>query len=275
MTLDQITVVITSYKSDEKITKCLKSINNQCKTIIIENSRNTTFKEKIEKSFTNTECFIAGENLGYAKGNNKGLAKVKTKYALILNPDAELNFDTLINFLHTANKIKNFAIIGPATQDEKMKNNINELTEVESVKGFAMFLNLEEFEDIGFFDDNFFIYLEEIDLCKRLKDKSEKIFIAKNAKIKHFNAKSSDIGFEFDKCQNWHWMWSNVYYDIKNVNFIFAFKKSIIQILKNYFKAIFFIIFLKKKKSLICYLRASGAFNSLMLKDSWYRPKIL
>ena len=40
-----------------------------------------------------------------------------------------------------------------------------------SVKGFAMFLNLSEFEEFGFFDENFFIYLEEIDLCKRLSKK--------------------------------------------------------------------------------------------------------
>ena len=44
-----------------------------------------------------------------------------------------------------------------------------DLISVDNVKGFAMFLNMEEFKDIGFFDKNFFIYFEEIDLCKRLK----------------------------------------------------------------------------------------------------------
>ena len=41
-----------------------------------------------------------------------------------------------------------------------------------------MFLNLEQFKDVGFFDENFFIYLEEIDLCKRLR-KKEKIYLDK------------------------------------------------------------------------------------------------
>ena len=162
MTFNQITIVITSYKSDQKIIKCLKSINSQCKIIVVENSKNLSFKEKIEKNFTNTECLIAGENLGYAKGNNLGLSKVKTKYALILNPDAELEENTLNNFFNTANTIKNFAIIGPAIQDEKnLQNNIKELSEVDSVKGFAMFLNLEQFKDIGFFDDNFLYTLKK------------------------------------------------------------------------------------------------------------------
>ena len=39
MTFNQITIVITSYKSEEKILKCLKSVNNQCKIIVIENSQ--------------------------------------------------------------------------------------------------------------------------------------------------------------------------------------------------------------------------------------------
>ena len=39
---------------------------------------------------------------------------------------------------------------------------------VKTVKGFAMFLNLSEFDSVGFFDENFFFFLEEIDLCKRL-----------------------------------------------------------------------------------------------------------
>ena len=176
MTFDQITIVITSYKSEEKIINCLKSINNQCKIIIIENSKDLSFKEKIEKAFINTSCLVAGENLGYAKGNNLGISKVETKYALILNPDAELEINTLNNFFNTTKKIKDFAIIGPAIQDQKnSEKKIETLTEVDSVKGFAMFLNLEQFKDVGFFDDNFFIYLEEIDLCKRLKKKKKKI----------------------------------------------------------------------------------------------------
>ena len=131
MTYNQITIVITSYKSNKKIIKCLKSINNQCKTIIVENSKDRSFKENIEKKFTNTECLIAGENLGYAKGNNLGLSKVKTQYALILNPDAELENNALNNFFKTANKIKNFAIIGPAIQEKKnVNNNVKELTKV-------------------------------------------------------------------------------------------------------------------------------------------------
>ncbi len=86
---------------------------------------------------------------------------------------------------------------------------------------------------IKMFDENYFLYLEEIDLCKRLKLISEKIYICGKAKITHLSAKSSNIGFEFEKCRNWHWMWSKVYYDKKFYGKIYAFKKSFFHLLKN------------------------------------------
>jgi N-acetylglucosaminyl-diphospho-decaprenol L-rhamnosyltransferase len=275
MIFNQITIVITSYKSDEKIIKCLKSINNQCKTIIVENSQNMLFKEKIEKDFTNIECLIAGENLGYAKGNNLGLSKVKTKYALILNPDAKLEKNTLSNFINSAAKIKNFAIIGPAIQDEKnTKNNIKKLTEVDSVKGFAMFLNLEEFNDIGFFDDNFFIYLEEIDLSKRIKNMKKKIFVDPSILIHHQGGSSHDEQYnsEMELSRNWHWMWSTFYYTKKHKGFLYALLHVSDKLISGLIKYIFYSLTLKNSKKLIYQHRLSGLFNSIIGKPSWFRP---
>ena len=59
--------------------------------------------------------YFSRGNLGYAKGNNLGYQKSKTKFALVLNPDAILNHDTL-NRLLTTNKFPNFSIIGPQTR---------------------------------------------------------------------------------------------------------------------------------------------------------------
>ncbi len=113
-----ITVVITTFRSDTKIISCLDSINSKYKVLIVENSNNTDFKNKVEKRFSNVECILAGENLGYAKGNNLGLSKVKTKYSLILNPDAILDSQAINNFFETVKKNENFAIIGPYIQEE-------------------------------------------------------------------------------------------------------------------------------------------------------------
>ena len=179
MSFRDITIVITSFKSDAIIRNCLKSIDEQCQIIVVENSSNSQFKNHIEKEFKNVKCILTGENLGYGKANNIGLNKVKTKYALILNPDATLFDTTLKNFFETVKIIPNFAIIGPYIQEEKNKKfetnfEHTKPVAVNDVKGFAMFLNLTEFEDIGFFDENFFIYFEEIDMCRRLKQHKKK-----------------------------------------------------------------------------------------------------
>ena len=118
MSFDNITVVINTFHSQDIINECLDSIDLNLKVIIIENSDNINFKADLENKYSNVNCYLTGDNLGYAKGNNLGISKVKTEYALILNPDAKLRKDTIKNFLITAKKIKNFSIIGPADQDE-------------------------------------------------------------------------------------------------------------------------------------------------------------
>ena len=182
MSIKDITIVITSFKSDERIENCLNSIDRSCKVIIVENSTDAEFKKKIEYKFNNVECILTGENFGYGKANNIGLKKTNTKYVLILNPDTSLFPLTLENFFTAIKKIPDFAIIGPFIQENKIEINKKRLENsnpklVENVKGFAMFLNMAEFKDIGFFDEDFFIYFEEIDLCKRLiNNKKKNIF---------------------------------------------------------------------------------------------------
>ena len=92
---DNITFVIVTFKSHQVITKCIESINSNNKIIIIENSKDHLIKDSIESKFKNVEVIIAGENLGYGRGNNLGISKVKTQYAFILNPDAYIDENTI------------------------------------------------------------------------------------------------------------------------------------------------------------------------------------
>ena len=81
MSIKDITIVITSFKSDKIIRNCLNSINRQCQVILIENSNNLSFNENLEKKFSNVECILTGANIGYGSANDIGLKKVTTKYA--------------------------------------------------------------------------------------------------------------------------------------------------------------------------------------------------
>ena len=94
----ELTVVIVTFKSEIKILDCLNSIGDQANIIVVENSQNIDFKNNLEKKFSNLKCILTGENLGYAAANNIGLKKVKTKYALVLNPDTILDKNAISRF---------------------------------------------------------------------------------------------------------------------------------------------------------------------------------
>ena len=277
MSRNDLTVIINTFNSDEKIYSCLDSINQDIKILIVENSNNKNFKDTIERKYSNVVCELTGENLGYAKGNNFGLSKVDTKYALILNPDTVIEKNSLDNFFQSASKYKDFSIIAPAIQEEKSnKKKIDKVIEVDNVKGFAMFLNLIQFKDVGFFDENFFIYFEEIDLCKRLKAFNKKIYLDPNIIINHSGGSSHNvsINFEMELSRNWHWMWSTFYYHKKHHGYIFGVSKVFLKFFSALLKVILYSIFFNKDKKKIYYQRLSGLFNSIIGKKSWYRPKI-
>ena len=93
-----LTIVITTYRSEKKIFSCLNSIDKQIKIIVVENSNNSSFKNNLEGKYKNLNCILMGGNHGYAKSNNAGLSQVKTKYALVLNPDTIIEENAIENF---------------------------------------------------------------------------------------------------------------------------------------------------------------------------------
>ena len=66
MGLSDITVVIVTFKSEHKIFSCIDSIPNNLKIIIVENSSDKNFKDRVENYRSNVECFVLNNNFGYA-----------------------------------------------------------------------------------------------------------------------------------------------------------------------------------------------------------------
>ena len=275
-----ITVIITSFHSGEKIFNCIESINKDIKIIVVENSNDQELKKKIQSKYKNVDCILSKENLGYGAGNNLGLSKVLTNYALIVNPDVTLENDTIDNFFLTIKNIKNFGIIAPISKDEIYTNfsidSDKNLKEVESVKGFAMFLSMNNLKEIKFFDENFFLYFEEIDLCKRIRKNDIKIYIDPSIKVNHLGGTShnSEINKTMELSRNWHWMWSSFYYHKKHYGYINALLKISPKLLSSLIKFIFYLLIFQKFKSDIYKHRVFGIINSVLLKKSWYRPRI-
>jgi len=273
-----LTIVIVSFKSEDILHRCIKSIDKKYPIIVVENSIDNKLKLDLEHKYQNVNCILPKENLGYGGGNNLALSKVTTNFALILNPDVILEENSIENFFITVSKVPNFGIIAPISANERYDNFNHEkdlnIKEVENVKGFAMFLNMKNLEKSNFFDDNFFLYLEEIDLCKRVRLMDVKIFIDPSIKVEHFGGTShnSEINKPMELSRNWHWMWSSFYFNKKHYGYLFALIKIFPKFFSSLFKFIFYLIIFKKNKSDIYKYRLLGIINSVLLKKSWYRP---
>jgi N-acetylglucosaminyl-diphospho-decaprenol L-rhamnosyltransferase len=274
-----ITFVIVSFESSHIIEKCIKSINPDIKIIIVENSDNAYVKSYLENKFLNVEVIIAKENLGYGKANNLGILKVNTQYAFILNPDAILEENCLKEIYKAVLTLSDdFTILAPNLSNNfgffsNPNNDLHkEIMEVDYVKGFAMLINLKKITFETIFDENFFLFLEEIDLCKRIKNNNGKIFVVQNSRVQHLAKQASGDNLNIELCRNWHWMWSLFYYNFKHFGILTAYRITIGKFCSSVFKLIFFLVLFNKKKFLIHYYRLNGLFNAFLKKSAWLRP---
>ncbi len=276
MEYNDLSIVIVTYQSESKIFDCLKSIPKNIPVFVIENSNNQEFKKKIQNDFKNASCTLTGANRGYAVGNNIGLSQVKTNFALVLNPDAILEKNVIQNFSNFVNNNPDFWLLGPGNNQNTNYNfSSSKILEVENLKGFGIFFNMKKFNKI-FFDENFFLYFEEIDLCKNVKKKGGKIYLDKNIKIIHEGASSVSINKfqELEKNRNWHWMWSTFYFHKKHKGFLISLILTFPKLLSSIIRSIFYQITRDKEKRDIYLSRLSGLFNSIIGKKSWYRPSL-
>jgi len=285
-----LSIVIVTYKSEAVVHDCINSIGNDIEIIVVENSNNLIFKENLEKKYSNVSCVLSLKNLGMGAGNNVGIKRVKKNFVLILNPDVVLENSTIDELITTSKNISSYAILAPISSDTNYPNyktfkhqkKITDLIKpqmVRSVDGFAMLLNKLKLDRVflnKYFDENFFMYLENDDLCKRIIDANEDIYVVPRSKIKHLGGKAVDKKYkdEVELSRNWHWIWSKFYYNEKHFGYLNAFLKGLPKFFSSLIKYFFYLTIGNKFKKKIYLNRASGFFNAAKKKTSWYRPKI-
>ena len=281
LNLNNVTFIIVTYNSEQVINNCLDSLPKEALKIIIENSNNIETKNYLEKKYDNIKVFLS-ENEGMGASNNKGINKSNTQYVFIINPDTIFKYNTIKNIFDEAKLIDDFAIISPVNTDlnypnYKTSNKIlnKNIIEVDSVDGFAMLINKQKFNENNFFDEKFFLFLENDDLCKRIKTKGNKIYVIKNAFIDHkgFSSSTKIDKEELELLRNWHWMWSKFYFNKKHFGFLKAFISVLPSFLSSIIKVLIFTLLFNKKKRKIYQFRFNGILNSIMGKNSWYRIK--
>ena len=221
--MDEITIIIITYKSEKIIYDFIKKIPSTIKTIIIENSKNYELKKNIEEKYNNISVFIK-ENSGVSSALNFAVNKISTKYFLQISPDLEFDFEDLNIFLNFTekNQVK-YAALGPRFLEvqEKSHKQINEQHKfgvIDSIHGSCMFINKEIFLKIGKFDENFFLYFEETEYCYRAKKKGYFSYQINDIKVRT-KGRTVDLENEsnlnFSNILIWHFIWSRFYFSKK------------------------------------------------------------
>ena len=288
ITRQNISVIIVSFKSNTVIENCIKSIDSQIDIIVVDNSNDGDFKKNIEKKYKNVNCILSKENLGMGAGNNLGIKNVKTDFAFILNPDVILEKDAIEEIIKASKIIDDFGIFAPISDKAEYPNykifnkhheNKKNPFQVKSVDGYAMLLNLKRLKQLkgfNFFDENFFLYLENDDFCKELTKRNEKIYIIPKSKIDHLGGQAVDSEYkkEIELTRNWHWMWSKFYYNKKHYGYFSAILKILNNLLSAIIKFLYYLITFNNFKRKIYKMRILGLLNSIIGKKSFYRPKL-
>jgi N-acetylglucosaminyl-diphospho-decaprenol L-rhamnosyltransferase len=168
-------------------------------------------------------------NIGFTRGNNIGLAAAKGRYLLLLNPDTEVIGDALQQMATYLDQHIDVGIVGPHTLNsdgstQSSKRRFPTLTtaifestwlqrfaprrlldrfyakdipdaataEVDWMQGSALMIRRQVYEQIGGLDEQFVMYSEEVDLCKRAKNAGWKVVYMGDAEIMHHGGKSTE-----------------------------------------------------------------------------------
>jgi GT2 family glycosyltransferase len=282
-----LSIVIVTLRSEKVIDHCINSINKNLPIIVVENSDNLKFKNYLENKYKNVQCILSKENLGTGAGYNIGIKFSKTDYVYVINPDITLEANALDEIFLASKKLDDFSILSPISSDVhfpnyvmiKEKKNYKEKNlpfKVKYVDGFSMLLNKKKFKNNYYFDENFFMYWENNDICIRVINDGGSVFIVPRAKIKHLGAKAVDPKFfkEIELSRNWHWMWSTFNYHRKYKGFFISLLIVLPKLISAIIKILIYTLVINKEKKKIYYQRLSGLINAIMGKSSWYRPKV-
>ena len=286
------TIVIVSFHSDTHIKRLISNIDKKYPIIIIENSLNFDLKKSLEDKYDHVKVIVPEKNIGISAGYNLGIKESKTNFVKITSADINITNKCLQDLEHCIKQIKNFALLGPSYDDEsvyknysiwdsKKLTNSHENNETEKYKIKEVdylendfIINKKNLEDLGFFDENIFMYYETMDFCKKIRKENKKNYVCQKIKFTHFGSQSVDqvLLDQYKLNRSWHYNWSKFYYFRKNKSYFYALRKFLTIIPKILVKIMIFKIKGHKKEYELCKAELLGSLNSILLRSSYYRP---
>ena len=276
---NELTIIIIFYEEKiDLVFKCLENIKN-FKIIIVDNANNISLKKKVKKKFQIYKYLLNKKNCGFTKAANQAIKLCDTEYILNLNADCFITEENILKLIISHKKYKNCFITTPTFYDEESKLSYNAgcFAEknlkrdilnlegdvcVDTVLGTAILFKKSDMLELGLLDENFFIYFEDDDLCRRIKQKNKSVIQIFDAKSQHVHGQLKVKNFlKKIFIRNYHFTYDKLYYYFK-INKHHEKYKYLKKKLPNYtIKAIINLLTLRLSRSMYYFAKVKAYYN--------------
>ena len=204
---DELTVIIVLFEEKKDILfKCLQNIKN-FKIIIIDNAKNFKLKSQVEKKFSIHKYILNKKNFGFTKAANQAIKICDTDYILNINADCFIKEKDILFLIKAHQKSNGCFIASPTFYNDNMEltynsgcfheKNLNERILnlegdvcVDTVLGSAILFKKKDIIELGLFDENYFLYFVDYDLCRRIRQKNKSVIQVFEARAEHLHGQS-------------------------------------------------------------------------------------
>lgn len=224
----KLSIVIVNWNSKNFVRGCLQSLRKYCldldpQVIVVDGGSFDGCNVMIEEEFPEVEFIQSQENIGFGRSNNLGVEKATGEALLLLNPDTEVTEGAIQSLLESLQNLEKAGIIGARQLNtdgslqlasilqlpKPLKTvvrtsrshkryfkssgalNASEPIVVEAISGACMMMKLELFRKVGGFSPEFFMYVEDIELCLKVTRAGFNCIHNPHAVIKHHSGCSS------------------------------------------------------------------------------------
>ena len=260
--LNDITVIFPLYRTPHKLINRFEQYRS-LKLIILDQSNELELKKKILKKKLKIQKYIRiDKNIGFSRACNLLFKNVKTKYCLLTQADIKINLKSISKLRKSIATTKNCIIAAPNFNNYKIKSKIKI---VNNVIGANFLFNSQKMRKLNFFDENFFLYWEDVDLCNRINKKKYKMIVVSGANAKHFSSTSSKDDLKTFFIRNINFKFGEYLYQKKNKKL--KKLKILRQIITNFVNSIIYLIKFDYKKSFLNISYILGIFKFLFKRS--------
>ncbi len=224
----KISIIILSYNTKDLTLRCIETIfqfvKEDFEIIVVDNASDDGSVESIKKlKSSNVKIIVNDSNVGFAKGCNIGAKHAKGEYLLFLNSDTEFTEEGVLSRLIKLFENKKVAAAGGlmlnsdnsyqrsfgsfytlphvakmlflGEKSELALQKLSTIQETDWVSGGFMVVKKEAFEKVDGFDEGYFMYVEDVDICYRLRKVGYIVVVDPLARILHVGQGSSNRAF--------------------------------------------------------------------------------